>query len=287
MLADPWDTPVTYPSSPIQFAPGGQPAQPNFRQRAKQRLQQGKEGLKQGLQQGGDAAQAFLGRYGRYAVPAVAAVGAIPAVQESLSEVNEGRPLGAVAALAPAGLSALGAGMMGRTGQAMIGKGGVAGTAIGLGLMGLGAILPGAAASGAESVRQEVTGKPTKGKEGEFSTQMAMNKQLAELGTTQYRDNMGVYTSMMRDLNRDAANQEFLNAQRILPLVNQMKNADLIRQQALINTQNQAYLQQGVVATAGALATGAQAERGALMRTALTSNPYASSTLQAPSISYG
>jgi len=286
MFADPWTTPSLPPSSPLQFtggAPSAAPTPPSLRQRAQQRLEQGKAGL----QQGADAAQAFLGRYGKYAVPAVAAAGAIPAVGESLSEISAGRPLGAVAALAPAGLSAIGAGMLGRTGQAMIGKGGVGGTAIGLGLMGLGAILPGAAASGAESVRQEATGKPTKGKEGEFSTQMAINKQLAELGTTQYRDNMGVYTSMMRDLSRDISNQEYLDLQRNIPLLNQIKNADLVRQQALMNTQNQAYLQQGVVATAGALATGAQAERGALMRTALTANPYASATLQAPSISYG
>jgi len=282
MLADPWTTPSLPPSSPLQFAggpPSAAPTPASFRERAERRLQQGKQGLKQGLQQGADAAQAFLGRYGKYGVPAAALVGAIPAAQESLSEINAGRPLGAVAALAPAGLSAIGAGL--------IGKGGVPGTAIGLGLMGLGAILPGAASSGAELIRQEVTGKPTKGKEGEISTQMAINRQLAELGTTQYRDNMGVYTSMMRDLNRDMSNQEYLDLQRNIPLINQMKNAELVRQQALINTQNQAYLQQGVVATAGALATGAQAERGALMRTALTANPYSGSTLQAPSISYG
>jgi hypothetical protein len=36
----------------------------------------------------------------------------------------------------------------------------------------------------------------------------------------------------------------------------------------------------------GKLATGAQAERGATMRTALASNPYAGAVMQAPSISF-
>ena len=214
---------------------------------------------------------------GRYDGGGLALAGSLPAVGELLTELQAGRPLGAVAALAPAGLSAAGAALMGK---------GPYGTAAGLALMGLGAILPGAAASGAESVRQKATGEPTKGKEGEFSTQMAINKQLAELGTTQYRDNMGVYTSMIRDLNRDASNQAHLDLQRNIPLINQLKNAELVRSQALINTQNQAYLQQGVVATAGALATGAQQQTGATVRQALAGSPY-NIALQSPAISFG
>lgn len=224
---------------------------------------------------------------GGYARGGLALAGALPAAGTAMEELEAGRPTGALAALAPAGLSALGAGMVGRTGQAMIGKGGPVGTAVGLGLMGLGALLPGAAASGAESVRQKATGEPTKGKEQEFSTQMAMAKQMGELGATQYRDQMGTYTSAIRDLQRDFSNQQYLDLQRNLPLINQMKNADLVRQQALINTQGQQYAMLGTVATAGQLATGAQAETGATLRTALTSNPYAGSTLQAPQIRFG
>jgi hypothetical protein len=255
-----------------------------LRQRGSQVFEQGKAGLKQGA----EAAQQFLGRYGKYALPAGAlAVGVMPAVGETLQEIEAGRPLGALGALAPAGLSAVGAGMLGRTGQAMIGKGGVVGSAIGLGLMGLGAILPGITSSAASSAYQSATGKPTKGKEGEFSTQMAMNKQLAELGTTQYRDNMGVYTSSIRDLSRDASNQAYLDLQRNIPLINKMKNADLVRQQALMNTQNQGYMQQGVLATAGSLALGAQQNVAQLTNTALQTNPYAGAVLQAPQIRFG
>jgi hypothetical protein len=228
------------------------------------------------LKEKAPAAQAFLGKY---APLALGAATMIPAATTALSEIEAGRPTGALGALAPAGLSAIGAGLLG--------KGGVAGTAVGLGLMGLGAILPGVSASGAESARQKLTGDPTKGKEGEFSTQMAINKQLAELGTTQYRDNMGVYTSVMRDLSRDASNQAYLDLQRNIPLLNQMKNADLTRQQALLNTQSQAYMQQGVVATAGALAQGQQAGTFNLAQSYLQNNPYANSVMQAPQIRFG
>jgi hypothetical protein len=215
---------------------------------------------------------------GAYARGGLALAGALPAVGTAMEELQAGRSLGAVAALAPAGLSAVGAGLIGK---------GPIGTVAGLGLMGLGAILPGASASAAESTRQKLTGEPTKGKEGEFSTQMAMNKQLAELGTTQYRDNMGVYTSSLKDLSKAYSDQEYLNLQRNLPLINQMKNADLVRQQALMNTQNQGYMQQGVLATAGSLALGAQQNVAQLTNTALQTNPYAGAIMQAPQIRFG
>jgi hypothetical protein len=57
--------------------------------------------------------------------------------------------------------------------------------------------------------------------------------------------------------------------------------------QALMNTQTSNYAMLGTVATAGKLATGAQAEAGATMRTMLRNNPYAGSVMQAPNISFG
>lgn len=253
---------------------GPQPPSPGLGQRA------GEVGtrINEGLQRGKAGAQEFLGKYGKYAPAAVGLASIIPGVTTALSEANEGRVAGALGAVAiPAGLSAVG------TGLTMI-KHPIAQVA-GYGLMGLGALLPGAAAKGVESVKRKATGEPTSGDDS-FSNQLAMNRQIAELGTTQYRDNMGVYTSMMRDLNRDASNQAHLDLQRNIPLINQMKNAELIRSQALINTQNQAYLQQGVVATAGALATGAQQQTGATVRQALETSPY-NIALQSPAISFG
>ena len=230
---------------------------------------------------GAQGAQEFLAKYpqaGGYARGGLAIAGAIPAVGESLEELQEGRPLGAVAALAPAGLSAVGAGLIGK---------GVPGTIAGLGLMGLGAILPGAAAQGAEATRQSVTGKPTKGKEGEFSTQMAMAQQIGELGATQYRNQMGTLTSSLTDLSKHYSDQAYLDLQRNIPLIEKMKNNEVVRQQALMNTQGQLQGMLGVLATGGALARGAQQETGATLRTALTSAPYAGSVLQAPQIRFG
>ena len=230
---------------------------------------------------GAQGAQEFLAKYpqaGGYARGGLAIAGAIPAVGESLEELQEGRPLGAVAALAPAGLSAVGAGLIGK---------GVPGTIAGLGLMGLGAILPGAAAQGAEATRQSVTGKPTKGKEGEFSTQLAMAQQIGELGSTQYRNQMGTLTSSMTDLSKHYSDQAYLDLQRNIPLIEKMKNNEVVRQQALMNTQGQLQGMLGVLATGGALARGAQQETGATLRTALTSAPYAGSVLQAPQIRFG
>jgi hypothetical protein len=152
--------------------------------------------------------------------------------------------------------------------------------------MGLGAVLPGAAAQGAEAVRQDVTGKPTRGREGELSTQMAIREQMLQQDLSALDRSLGVNLGYMRDLASDMSNQEYLNNQRNLPLITKMKNADLVRQQALINTQGQNYAMLGTLATAGQLATGGQRETGATLRTALTSNPYAGSTLQAPQISF-
>lgn len=279
-----------------QQALGGQPGatgnvdltglQRSRRQQASQMASDAVQSVLGGLQGAATTAKGVAQRVGAQIPPSAGAyartglgiAAAIPAAVAAAGEIQEGRPTGALAALAPAGLSMVGARLLGK---------GPVGTAAGLGLMGLGAILPGATASAAESVRQKVTGEPTKGKEGEFSTQMAMNRQLAELGVSQYRDQMGVYTSNIKDLSKFYADQDYYNLQRNMPLINQLKNADLTRQQALINTQGQNYAMLGALATAGQLATGAQAEAGANLRTALTSNPYAGSVLQAPSISYG
>jgi hypothetical protein len=241
-----------------------------------------KEGVKQKLSGAKDTLKGVQARYpnaGRYGVAALGAASLIPGVTTALSELEAGRPTGAVGALAPGLLSAAG------TGLAMAPH--PLAKAAGFGLMGLGAILPGASAQGAEAVRQSVTGKPTKGKEAEFSTQLAMRGQLAEQDLTTLDRQLGVHLGYMRDLNRDASNQAFLDLQRMNPLIQQMKNADLVRQQALLNTQGNIQANLGVLATAGALAQGAQAEMGATTRTALTSNPYAGSTLQAPQIRFG
>ena len=90
-----------------------------------------------------------------------------------------------------------------------------------------------------------------------------------------------------KDLMMTAMNNRILESQRMLPIINEMKNADAVRQQAINASQANNYMNMGVVATAGKLATGAQEQAGANLRTAMVSNPYANSVLQAPSISFG
>ena len=85
---------------------------------------------------------------------------------------------------------------------------------------------------------------------------------------------------------KNMSDQEYLNLQRDIPLINKLNDAQLVRQQALMNTQANNYAMLGTLATAGKLATGAQAERGATMRTALSTNPYAGAIMQAPNISF-
>ena len=195
---------------------------------------------------------------------------AIPAVA---SEMEANRPLGAAAAL---GTGALTAGV----GATLLKTRNPLAMAIGGGLMLAGGPLAGMAANAAEGAKQEVTGKPTTGKENEFGTQMAIAKQQAELGNTMYRNQMGTYTSAIRDLSKYQSDLQYYDLQRNMPLVNQMKNADLIRQQSIIASQGQQLSNLSVLNTAGQLATGGQAETGATIRTMLTANPYANAVLR-------
>jgi hypothetical protein len=114
-----------------------------------------------------------------------------------------------------------------------------------------------------------------------------MAQQIGELGATQYRNQMGTYTSALKDLSSHYSNQNYLDLQRNYPIIEKMKNNEVVRQQALMNTQGQLQGMLGVLATGGALAQGAQQETGATLRTALTSAPYAGSVLQAPQIRFG
>lgn len=73
-----------------------------------------------------------------------------------------------------------------------------------------------------------------------------------------------------------------------MPYIDKLKNDDLVRSQALLNTQGNVDARLGMLATQGALAKGAQAEAGAFARTAISTNPYANAaTRQSPNIQFG
>jgi hypothetical protein len=222
---------------------------------------------------GGGLAKVPTGRLGL-------AGGLIPGVTTALSELSEGRPVGAAGAIGGAGVG----GLLGAGAARFIPSTGR------FGLLGKGAqvVLPflgaqvgaGQGAAAAEYVRQDITKNPTKGKEGEFASQVAAAEKMGEIGATQYRNQMGTYTSALRDLAKSQSDLQYLDLQRNMPLVNQMKNADLIRQQSLIASQGQQLSNLSVLNSAGQLALGGQAETGATIRTMLTANPYANAVLR-------
>jgi hypothetical protein len=206
--------------------------------------------------------------------------GIVPGVMTGLSELEAGRPIGAAGALGGAAIGGVAAAGAARF-IPSTGRYGLIGKAAQVALPFLGAqIGAGQGAAAAEYGRQAVTKIPTKGKEGDFVSQLAAQQAMGELGATQYRNSMGTYVSAIRDLSKYQSDLQFYDLQRNMPLVNQMKNADLIRQQSLLASQGQQLSNLSVLSTAGQLATGGQSETGATIRTMLTANPYANAVLR-------
>ena len=158
-----------------------------------------------------------------------------------------------------------------------------------IGTMAVGGLLSGGIAQGVGQVAEDVvggiTGKGTsEGAGRKRNVKDARNQ--AEVMEILGGAAMQPYVAANIELGQAAMDQRILESQKMLPIINQMKNADLVRQQAINASNTQNYMEMGVVATAGKLALGAQEQAGANLRTAMTANPYANSTMQAPSISY-
>jgi len=208
--------------------------------------------------------------------------GMLPGINTAVGEAQEGRPVGAAGALlggataagAAAGIARMIPGRAGKVAQfALPFVGGLMGAPAG--------------AQAAEYAKRKITNEPTRGKEGELGSVLAAGEKIGQQNLSMLERTLGVNTSNIKDLTQFYMNAEREQMQRMNPLIQKMKNADLVRQQALMNTQASNYAMLGTVATAGRLATGAQAETGANLRTALTANPYAGSVMQAPNISFG
>lgn len=217
--------------------------------------------------------------------------GMISPVLTAVEEAQADRPTGA--------LGALGGGIAGVAAGTAAGKVLLGGLASAPGIPGLigkvgqaalpivgGMIGAPTGASAAEKTKRSMTGDP-------ISNVTDLKNTLAERGLISEQDlsilerTQGINTSNIKDLTQFYSNQAYLDMQRMNPLIQKMKNADLVRQQALLNTQGQNYAMLGTLATAGRLATGSQAELGATVRSALASNPFSSSNLQAPNVSFG
>ena len=247
-----------------------------------QRMQAYNQNLQNILQPAGKRAQqvqrAIQNNPGRFGM----GLAALPALGTAISEAQEGRPVGAAGAVAGGGLAAAaGYGLSALLPGPLKGVGRAVLPAIGA------ALGAPTGAQGAEYAKRKVTGEPTKGKEGELGSQLAARGKIAAQDLALREQMLGQNLAATKDLTQFYMQAELQQLQAMNPTIQKMKNADLVRQQAMANTMAGNYAMLGTVATAGKLATGAQAEAGANLRTALTANPYAGSVMQAPNISFG
>ena len=158
----------------------------------------------------------------------------------------------------------------------------LAGVAVGLG----GGLISGGLGQMAERTKAAATGQEIAGQPGSASAARGRRKKDAATDLEIYNQAMDAQTQQLLQLTGAMNDQEITMMQRTMPMINQMKNQELARNQALMNTMTNNYSRLGMLATAGKLATGAQAERGMTMRTALESNPYSGAIMQAPNISF-
>ena len=210
------------------------------------------------------------------------AAAAAPLAGQVIQDVQAGRTLDAAVT------GGVGAGVLGITEAAGRAAGGGKGAAI----RGIGAIaaplLGNIAGNKAEQMRSEGTGvapadaSPVE----ERRAGQSKAKQDAALQQEIATNSMNMGISGAKDLMGYAMNQRLEEFQKQIPLINQLQNAQLVRQQALNASNAQNYMAMGVVATAGKIAQQQVRESGANLRTAMQANPYAGSVLQAPNISF-
>ena len=226
----------------------------------------GKEKVKGAAAKAKESVKGLRTKYpnaGRYATAGTAAVTALPGLLKAGQEVAAGRPAGAAAAVvgagAQAGLSALG--------TKLLMGGSPVKAALGLGLMGVGALIPEAAAKGTEYVQSAVRGVPITNEQS-FINKLREQEALGE-----------VNANLLYQINRNLSDQEFKNLERTYPLVSKFRNEELVRNQALMASRGNQLARLSLLQTGGALATGGQAETGATVRTMIQSNPYAAATV--------
>jgi len=90
-----------------------------------------------------------------------------------------------------------------------------------------------------------------------------------------------------RQLMTDMVNSETQMLKARLPIQEQINRSNLINAQSMLASQTASYQALGRQAGMFGLAKGAQAETGATLRQAISTNPYMNSVMQAPSISFG
>jgi hypothetical protein len=218
-------------------------------------------------------------------------------------QFSQDQPVGAIAAipgsmlvggLASAGINTFTKGMPGPAGTLLR-------TAVPI----VGSLLGGAGfAAGAEGAKNFITGeqigkKPETAKTDapKYAGNIPLNESARMLDLARAVDQQGLEMYKQQTATDMAFNRQMLqyqlesDMQRMkaqMPFVTKLKNDDLVRSQALLNTQGNVDARLGLLATQGALAKGAQAEAGAFMRTAISTNPYVNAaTRQSPNIQFG
>lgn len=102
----------------------------------------------------------------------------------------------------------------------------------------------------------------------------------------QAQQTMNTMLAGIRDINEAQLQNDLTRMKAQEPILNRMLDRQLVRQQAMNASLTNSYAMLGTLATAGKMAQQGQREAGANFRTALQSNPYAGSVVQAPSISF-
>ena len=207
---------------------------------------------------------------------------ALPTVGLVAADLAQGRTLDAAGtavggATTLAATEAIGRGVGGKYGAAIRGVGALAapfvGNFVGNTLERVKAEKDGVAPAAASETEEVKAGRAKEKIDAERQLDIRMNE-------------LNAYQAAVKDMMGYASDQQFTNMQRQMPLIQKALDNQMVRQQALMNTQTSNYAMLGTVATAGKLATGAQAQAGETMRTMLSNNPYSGSVMQAPNISF-
>lgn len=301
-IVDPWSSPTTYPSSPLFTSPAGaapQAADPTVGERFQSLLNRGRDVVRRA----GDRAKTALssvdtpenrGRMRAASGLGATALGVAPGALQTLSQqgilpaaVSTGAGLLAGTAVSPVanammrsgslpmklagfGLQALApaaaqAGTAGLFGAAEAGKTGSGGADVSI---------PGTPVTPEIPISDAARERIQRERDLAYET-----KARTQLGQAQ----LGLDRQALMDQNNALVQLQ----KSLLPIQERTMRQQLVNQQALINSQTAAYQQLGRQAGMFKLAGQGMTEAGATLRTAISQNPYANSTIQAPSISFG
>jgi hypothetical protein len=211
------------------------------------------------------------------------------------NQLGQQQPLGAVASLGGAALiGKLGAGLGGRFGPVGRGVGGFIGAGLGGLVFGEGAEMAKAAVTGAGKGTTPGGTEPPAYIPGtniplnETARYLESQKAIGSQQLDLYKGYSAADRAGMKDIIQHSMETQIQLSKRLDPIIQQSKDKDMVRTQALMNTGGNIDARLGMLATQGALAKGAQAEAGALARTFAGTNPYAQfANRQSPNIQFG